>query len=551
MTADVPVDQNPYNSKDRRRQIERAFKEWPFRSSGRGVGSVPGVLTSRLRETLEVSGPIFSLFGLYLASRPDWIPLQDCLELGAIQDRSPAMTGTSVRARFLQELGRPPEQLFLSFDETPDQSRLTFQTHKARLVDGTPVNINIARPFDADEMEGETRLLSLLEPVFAAESWTDLPFEEAISDFQRILPRMLTEPVSFESLDLLAEDEKQFHHLAVPRAYRDYSGRTVRTCERLSGWTLAEIIQANDFNDLDQISQGRTPLDLLGLTPGDIARRICQVWLQQAFYGSVYPIALHPTEIVMLTTHQIAFTGGQFATLPTSTKENVRNYLLACAIPDPDRAYACLTQEMEEADRAQAEQGLRNRFRQIVPFRDGPWSQTGSGDTLAEHLFVHWRLSREFGYHVRIHMRDFYRGLFAVTRQTQQLVLGRDTLKEGLNDLRYTVGMSEMRDMMDVRVWQDTANAYAMSLIHLPHLLNEAISKTPTEDPRPPKTGEDSGRGIGVSSGLIGLFSLLVVTVFVSRHLTQALGENEWVQNVSTGTLIVIGLLALRLIYRK
>lgn len=551
MTASVSAVRNPYNSKDRRREIEQVFKEWPVRPSGGGARNEPGSLTGRLREALAGAGSIFSLFGLYLASRPDWIPLQECLELGAMQDWTPALASASVRARILQELGSPPEQLFLSFDETPDQSRLTFQSHKARLVDGTPVNINITRPFDADEMEGETRLLSLLEPVFVAEGWTDLPVEEAISDFQRILPRMLTEPVSVESLDLLSEDKNRFNQLAVPRLYRDFSGRTVRTCERLFGWTLAEIIQANDFSDMAQPRPRRTPFDLLGITAGDIARKVCHAWLQQAIYGSVYPIALHPTEILILNTHQIAFTGGQFATLPASTKENVRNYLLACDSPDPDRAYACLAQEMEEADRAQAEQGLRNRFRQIVPFRDGPWSQTGSGDTLAEHLFVHWRLSREHGYHVRVHMRDFYRGVLTVSRQTQRLVPGRDTLKEGLQDLRYTVGMSEIRDMMDVQVWRDTANAYAMSALHLPHLLNEAISKTPADDPRPSRTTEDSRRGISVSSGLIGLFSLMLVTVFVSRHFTQTLGENAWVQNISTGTLIVIGLLAVRVIYHR
>jgi predicted unusual protein kinase regulating ubiquinone biosynthesis (AarF/ABC1/UbiB family) len=357
--------------------------------------------------------------------------------------------------------------------------------------------------------------------------------------------------MGFEDLEGLAADAEVFDLLAVPRMYRDYSSGAIRTYERLAGWTLEEVIAGIQTTASSKRPPRSDPLETLGLDADDVARRICLVWLRQALYGSMYPVDVHPGDIVVLSTHQIAFTGGLFATLPPLTRENLFNYLVASAARDPDRAYDGLMREMEETSRARGERVLRNRFRQVVPFRDGPWSQTGDGDTLAEHLLVYWRIAREHGYHVRIPTLDFYRGLFAVTRHVQRLAPARDALKEGLEDLRFSVGISEIREMMDVDLWRDTMNKYATSMLQLPYLLNEVLSKTPGEHLRAPRPSARSTRSIRPVSALMGLLCLLVATAVVARHLTRTLGENVWVQGISTGIFVLAGLLMLRMIYRR
>src|SRR2546423_15563532 len=41
----------------------------------------------RLRAALTRLGPVFSSFGIYLSSRADLLPVDDCVELSAIPDR--------------------------------------------------------------------------------------------------------------------------------------------------------------------------------------------------------------------------------------------------------------------------------------------------------------------------------------------------------------------------------------------------------------------------------------------------------------------------------
>lgn len=552
MAIETTERMDPYDFKNRRRDIER-------RLTGQGLLGKNGSArhdeqaspVRRLRRALQESGPIFALFGRYLSSRADLIPIAHCLELDAIPDQRPAISPERIRRIFQEEIGELPDRIFLTFDDTPHSSRLIFQIHRARLVDGTPINIHLLHPVLTDEMEGDLRLLPLLQDAFTAAGWSGLSVDEAVADFRRVLPRTLEDPVSPENLETLIEDERLFHRLAVPHVYRECSSRSIHTYERLSGWTLEELIQEIPHPSAPHPPSPRNPYDLLDLRPDDIARLICLVWLRQAMYGRTYPIDTHPGDILVLNTHQIAFTGGLFATLPTLTKENVRHYLTAAAAPDPDRAYGYLTQEMEEADRAQGEHTVRNRFRQVVPFRDGPLSQTSAGDTLAEHLLVHWRIVREHGYHVRIHMRDFYRGLFAVTRHVQQLAPDRDLLKEGLEDLRSAVGLSEIRDMMDENVWRDAMSRYTVNLLQLPHVLNEILSKTSDEDPRPVAGPSRAARSPAVSSVVVGLLCFLAAIAFVSRHLVRSFGDEPWIEGASAGLFLVIGLLTLRAIYRK
>ena len=93
----------------------------------------------RLRLALEDLGRVFSAFGLYLSSRVDLLSAEDCLELAAIEDRTAAAPTATVRELLSRELGRSPDEVYAGFEVEPLESRLLFQTHRARLHDGRAV----------------------------------------------------------------------------------------------------------------------------------------------------------------------------------------------------------------------------------------------------------------------------------------------------------------------------------------------------------------------------------------------------------------------------
>src|SRR5262245_42153793 len=76
----------------RRREVERCLAELRLGVGPRGLAgeAVPphfdGGFGRRLRFALERLGPVFAAFGRYLASRPDLLPLADCLELRQIEE---------------------------------------------------------------------------------------------------------------------------------------------------------------------------------------------------------------------------------------------------------------------------------------------------------------------------------------------------------------------------------------------------------------------------------------------------------------------------------
>src|SRR5262249_61192568 len=83
--------------------------------------------TQRLCQALEALGPVFSAFGLYMASRVDLVLVRDCLELAAIADWAEATPSAAVREVVTRELGCSLAAVYSVFEDNPCESRLLFQ----------------------------------------------------------------------------------------------------------------------------------------------------------------------------------------------------------------------------------------------------------------------------------------------------------------------------------------------------------------------------------------------------------------------------------------
>lgn len=502
---------------------------------------------SRLRAALESLGPVFSCFGIYMATRVDLLRARDCLELAAVPDSAPPAPPATVRDLFRREIGYAPEEAFPTFEEKPFESRLLFQSHRARLPDGLPVVVKVIRPETEQRFLRDVELLYLLEGAMACMVPDGASFRSAVADFAATLGQQMDFTHESKALETLARDAEEFGSLRVPAVSRGLCARRVMVVEELTVYRLDEVEVSRAERKENSRGTWRDLPNIFDRT--SLARLLCSVWLRQALFGHAFPVEPRPANVVALSDGQVAFTGGTFASLPTEAQSNIWNYLMAAAAENPDRACACLLREVRRGGAPDGEEDLRHRFRQVVPFRDSEWYRDDDVNHLVEHLVVHWRAAAECGYVPQPHLPSFYRGLFAITGTAQQLAPEGDPLLEGLQDARLLEGLAQARGMMSPRQLGDQVDRYAAMMMGLPQRFDEMLTlgseggvrlrlRVPETTSRRPRKNS--------SAAFTALLFVLAATALLLPHVTSSLVSNEWASRVNTVTFIAVGAMVLR-----
>ena len=322
--------------------------------------------------------------------------------------------------------------------------------------------------------------------------------------------------------------------LVAPRVVPTLSTPRVLTREELPGTGLETVLSAD-------AAAFKSPW------PGELAVRLCRTWLRQACFGRAFPVALDAAAVRLLPGDRMAWTGGAFAALPPRGRENLWEYLLAAAAHDPERACAALVQEMDGGPAGG--EGLHQRLRQLVPFRDGGWAAT---DDLAGYLFLHWRCATALGYRPRPHLILFYRGLSRLAVTARRLAPGRDPLREGVEAVRLTAGLSDVTRLFSSESAKEVLGGYSAALLAMPQRLNELLTlaaegrtniKLEMVEPPPERRRKDSS-----AAALTAVLTMAAV-VLLAHHLAGALGS--WAERIGAVLLGVLGSFLLRTLSRR
>ena len=92
---------------------------------------VGGLTPEKLRGILEDLGPTFVKFGQILSMRQDILPKEYCDELMKLRTDVKPMPYEEVAQAVLEEYGKPPEEVFVSFEREPLGSASIAQVHRA------------------------------------------------------------------------------------------------------------------------------------------------------------------------------------------------------------------------------------------------------------------------------------------------------------------------------------------------------------------------------------------------------------------------------------
>lgn len=515
----------------RRREVERVLAEAGLLPGPRSLAAAASGEESfvlRLRAALERLGPAFSAFGLYLATRADLLPAGACLELSILPDRGEPLPADVILGLVAGELRRSPREVFAAFDELPCESRLFDQAHGARLLDGRAVIVRVLRPGLTAWLERDLPLLPLLGPAFAEAGLAGSFLAEAMADFAASLPQALDLAMQAEGLGALATETEGFGPLRAPQVHLGLTTSSLLVLQDLEGRTL----------------EGRLPEP--DTRAGALARRLCLVWLRQALLGRVVPVEPWGANVTVLADDRIAFTGGAVTKLPSPFQSNLWGYLIAASNQDPEEVCTYLLREMTLEGPPSAEEQLRLRLRQAVPFRDGGWSV--HGESLAEHLFLHWRFAREAGFRPRAHLLTFYRGLAAVSMTARRLAPDRDALLQAFEEVRLLSSVQQFGEMMNVGQMREMFERYAALMIDLPQRLDEVLTLAAEGNlRRGPRASEPAERPRNTSSMIwVALLLALGAIILLWPRL-----DGIWGERLGAIVFLFFGALLLRLVVRS
>jgi len=514
---------------------------------GERTGHFEQAPSCRLRLALERLGPIFSSFGLYMSARADLWPAKDCLELAKISDTAPATPAIFVRRLLGGEIDSRLVDGFITFEEQPFESRLLFQSHDARLSEGTELVVKIIHPEAEEQLSYDLDLLPLLKDAFAGCGLGDLAFKNAIADFSHTLQQQMDFFHEARAFEALAQDAKEYDALQAPQVYGSLSTSKVLVIEKLKGLRLNDVMWSLLEPDGDA---NRTLLGSMSFERNELARLLCEVWLRQALLGRNFPVDPCPGNILVLPGKQIAFIGGAFAGLPSEPQANLWDYLVAAANDNTDRACSCLLKEMRKEGTVR--DNVQQRFRQAMPFRDGGWDASGDRQSLAELLFVHWRFASECGYMPQMHLPAFYRGLFSIANVARRIAPAIDPLAEGVRDMRLLAGLEQFTRMISRRRLSEQLDGYAGLMMDLPQSLDEALTSLSEGHTRLKSQAADSNaHGAHSSSSLVvALVLVLASVVLLSQYITPSIVAGAWTNRINTIVFMVFGALLLRVVSR-
>ncbi len=233
------------------------------------------------RTIIELQG-LFIKVGQLISIMTNFLPEEFRRELEGLQDAVPPRPYADIEARICDELGKPPTELFSSFERRPIASASIGQVHIARLHDGTKVAVKVQYP-DIEEIV--RRDLNTLRRIFRIVEWF-IPYQGLEELYREI------RAIVMEELDYRAEATNAKNIAA------NFEGRTdvgfPRVVEELSTARILVTHFETGVKITDKLGTKQ-----LGLDRGQLARQVVEIYCQQIFNDGIYHADPHPGNLLV------------------------------------------------------------------------------------------------------------------------------------------------------------------------------------------------------------------------------------------------------------
>ena len=249
---------------------------------------------SGLREAMEELGPAFIKLGQLLASRPDMIGPEIAEDLKKLRDNTPVTPFDQMREVVETELGKPLEDIYSEFDETPLGSASIGQVYKATLKEtGQEVAVKIQKPGIYDIIVADVKILVNLagkaDKYITKTRTYNLP--AIMKEFERSIFKELNYMEEVMNIQKVTNNFKEDENIYIPQAFRDYSTSKVITMELVDGYEIADLFD-NQIESIDN---------------KEIAKIGVQSFLKQILLDGFFHADPHPGNMFVTKDGKVAY----------------------------------------------------------------------------------------------------------------------------------------------------------------------------------------------------------------------------------------------------
>lgn len=239
----------------------------------------------KVRVMLQQLGPTYVKFGQMAASQGQALPSEYEQELEKLQNTVPPVPYEQAREVIVQELGKPPEELFATFEREAFAAASTAQVHKATLHDGTPVAVKVQRPDIVTMVNADLGILRQVSQAIARVNADAraIDLQGIVEEFAYAVRRELDYHNEAYHARRLGDNMKSQVGVQVYRVYPEFSSTRVLTMEFVRGVKITN-----------------TPaLDEAGLDREDLGRRFVRAVLKQVIVDGFFHADPHPGNLLV------------------------------------------------------------------------------------------------------------------------------------------------------------------------------------------------------------------------------------------------------------
>ncbi len=252
-------------------RLGTALAAWAARDRRAGGSRSRAGLSRRLRLAAEHLGPTYIKLGQIISSGEGLFPPELVEEFRKCRDQVRAEPWDVVRRVVEEDLGRPLDEVFESFESTPLAAASIAQVHVARLRTGEDVVVKVQRPTIRQQVQSDLKVMSWLAPFLIGR----IPVAALANP--PALVELFAETIT-EELDFRLEAENMLdvaevfallgqRGFVIARPHPELVTRRVLVMQRLNGYAFEDLesMQAAGIDTHEVIRTGMT-----GFTEGCI-----------------------------------------------------------------------------------------------------------------------------------------------------------------------------------------------------------------------------------------------------------------------------------------
>ena len=216
---------------ERRAELEQRFAIRTAQDVAAELGQMKGAMMK-----------VGQLLGFILESLPD----DAQAALATLQADAPPMAPSLVEATIREELGAPPERLFLDWSPAPVAAASIGQVHRAVLRDGRVVAVKVQYPGVGAAIGADLDNAELLYGLFASFALKGLDTHALVDELRSRMVEELDYVREAANLRLFAEHYRDHPWVRTPVLVPEFSTARVLTTEWIEGLAWADFVERAD-----------------------------------------------------------------------------------------------------------------------------------------------------------------------------------------------------------------------------------------------------------------------------------------------------------------